>query len=225
MNTFNEPPPGAKRAEQKAATARHVLAAARAEFEEKGFEAANVRAIAARAGVSAGTVIHHYGEKIDLLHAALFEDLEATLDRALTRLDPEADLEQQLGALARHVFAYYERRPNLSRTLLKESLFAGSSWAARFTGQVARVHGAIAGLARAAIERGDLRADVDAALLGVAWFSFFYFALIGWVQGTLPRPVALVERLTSSHLVGLRASSPSPKRTKSTAARRPRRSR
>ncbi|MBX3252329.1 MAG: TetR/AcrR family transcriptional regulator, partial [Myxococcales bacterium] len=190
-------------AARKVATARQVLAAARAEFEDKGFEAASVRGIAARAGVAAGTVIHHYGEKRDLLHAALFEDLEEAIERALAQLDPAADLEGQLRALARAVFAYYERRPTLARTLLKESLFANAPWAARFAAQVARVHGAIAELARVAIGRGALRADVDPALLGVTWFSFFYFALIGWTQGELERPVDLIDRLTASHLRGL----------------------
>lgn len=214
------------RTDQRAETAQRVLVAARAEFEEKGFEAASVRAIAARAGVSAGTVIHHYGEKIDLLHAALFEDLEAALQRALARLDPAGELEEQLGALARTVFAYYERRPKLSRTLLKESLFAGPSWAPRFAGQVVRVHGAITTLGHAAIARGDLRADVDPALLGVAWFSFFYFALIGWVQGEVARPLTLVQHLTSTHLRGLCTSAPVRRRTtKATAVRRPRRAR
>lgn len=208
-----------------------MLVAARAEFEEKGFDAANVRAIAARAGVAAGTVIHHYGEKRDLLHAALFEDLEATLEGALTGLDATADLETALGSLARSVFGYYERRPTLSRTLLKESLFAEPPWSARFAGQVARVHGAIATLVSAAIARGELHPNADPTLVGGAWLSFFYFALIGWVQGNLTNPVAVVARLTSTHLRGLRPDEPHPATTKrprparASADARPRRER
>lgn len=208
----------ASRAVRREETALRVLEAARAEFEEKGFDAASVRGIAARAEVSAGTVIHYYGEKIDLLHAALFEDLERTLERAVARLKPEEELAPQLGALGKAVFAYYKRRPALSRMLLKESLFAGPAWGARFSGQVVRVHGAIATLAVHARSRGELRADTDPALLGVAWFSFFYFALIGWVQGQVADPVALIDRLTATHLDGLRAVQPK-------AARRSRRPR
>ena len=54
----------------KLATQRAVLAAARDSFEELGFERANLREIAARAQVSAGTVLHYYGDKRALLHAA-----------------------------------------------------------------------------------------------------------------------------------------------------------
>jgi AcrR family transcriptional regulator len=196
------------RVAQREATASAVLAAAREEFEAAGFEGANVRAIAARAKVSPGTVLHHYGDKRELLHAALFEDLEATLARALKRLG-SGPLERELGRLGESVFAYYQRRPGLSRTLLRESLFAEGPWAQRFTGQVAQLHGRLAGLAAAAIARGELRPTVDPALLAAAWFSFFSFALLSWAQGAHPTPVTLLERLTAQHLEGLR---PAPRR-------------
>ena len=191
------------RAAQKEATGKAVLEAAREEFERVGFEAANLRSIAARAGVSAGTVIHHHGDKRELLHAALFDDLDATLRRALSGLGP-GPLESQLSELTRAVFAYYQRRPKLSRTLLKESLFADAPWAERFTAQAGMVHGALARLATEAAARGELRADADGALFAVAYLSFFYFALISWVQGAHATPVSLVEHLVNQHLEGLR---------------------
>lgn len=211
---FNQRKPrGKTRATQKEATGHAVLQAARAEFERVGFEAANLRSIAARAGVSAGTVLHHYGDKRELLHAALFDDLEQTLARALAGLG-EGPLEEQLSALTRTVFGYYQRRPQLSRTLLKESLFAEEPWAQRFTAQVGRVHGALAQLAQKASERGELRPHVDGALFAVAYFSFFYFALIAWVQGAHGSPMELVDHLVRQHLEGLRPD-PKPRRRKS----------
>lgn len=187
------------RAAQKQATAKAVLDAARAEFEAVGYEKASIRAIAARAKVAPGTVIHHHGDKRELLHAALFEDLDATLRKALADLGPPP-LEKQLTKLTRAVFRYYEKRPALSRTLLKESLFADPPWAGKFNAQVGMCHAAIARLASEAIARGELRKDADPALLGVTYFSFFYFALIAWVQGGHDKPVALVERLLHEHL-------------------------
>lgn len=196
---FNE----STRATKKEATATAVLDAARAEFERVGFEAANLRAIAKRAGVSAGTIIHHYGDKRLLLHAALFDDLDRALQHALTHLG-EGPLEDQLSRLGRAVFKSYQRRPTLSRTLLKESLFADAPWAQKFAAQTGAVHAAIAKLVHDAIARGELKHDVDGALLAVAWLSFFYFGLIAWVQGGYAKPVALVEKLVAQHLAGLR---------------------
>jgi AcrR family transcriptional regulator len=200
---FNEPARLSTRAQQKEETAAAVLEAARVEFERVGFEAANVRAIARRAGVSPGTVLHHFGDKRELLHAALFDELDVTLRDALRR-PAEGSLEKRLSRLARQVFRSYQRRPALSRTLLKESLFASSPWAQRFAGQTTEVHAAIAGWVAEASKDGTLRSSVDGPLFAMAWLSFFYFALIAWVQGQHAKPVALVERLTAQHLEGLR---------------------
>lgn len=192
----------ASREEQKQETRKALLEAAREEFEEVGYDPANLRSIAARAGVSAGTIIHHFGDKRQLLYAALFDDLQATLEEAVVA-SAAGDLKDQLVELTRVVFGYYQRRPELSRTLLKESLFAEEPWAAKFSAQVTMVHGRISELAREAVTRGDLSADVDVALLGAAYFSFFYFALIAWVQGSHPAPLALFERMLAQHLEGL----------------------
>lgn len=191
------------RVAQKEATALAVLEAAREEFERAGFQGANLRAIAARAGVSAGTVLHHFADKRELLHAALFDDLEATLERALAQPGP-GPLEGQLKRLTRAVFRYYQRRPALSRALLKESLFAEGVWARRFTAQVGRTHAVVTRLTEEAVRRGELTRGTKGPLLAAAWCSFFSFGLISWVQGGQANPAALVERLVAQHLDGSR---------------------
>ncbi|WP_414639371.1 hypothetical protein [Archangium sp.] len=133
------------------------------------------------------------------------------MQRALAGLGP-GPLEAQLSKLTHTVFQYYQRRPWLSRTLLKESLFADEPWARKFTAQVGRVHGALARLAEEASAQGELRPGVDGALFVVAYFSFFYFALISWVQGAHGAPVAMVEHLVHHHLEGLRPIKKSPRR-------------
>jgi AcrR family transcriptional regulator len=208
LNEAKEP---TSRAWQKQETGRVVLEAAREEFERVGFDAANLRAIAARAGVSAGTVLHHYGDKEQLLHAALYADLEETLGKAVRDVGP-GTIEKRLARLGRAVFAYYQRRPALSRALLKESLFAQGEWAQKFQAQVGQVHAVIAQMTGEAVERGELREGTDGALFAVAWFSFFYFVLIAWVQGGHAKPEALLERLVSQHLEGLRPARKGSKR-------------
>lgn len=196
---------------QKEETRQRVLEVARRHFEQHGFDEANLRAIAAEAKVSAATVLVHFVDKRELLHAALFDDLEATLERALREL-PEGELGAQLQALTEAFFGYYLRRPKLSRTLLREALFADPPWAQRFAAQVGRVHARIAELYQRAAARGEVREDGDGALFAVAYFSFYYFALIAWVQGGHASPVKLVERLVAQHLEGLRPAAAGRKR-------------
>ncbi len=200
-----------RRAIQKEETRRAVLDAAREEFERVGFESANLRAIAARAGVSAGTVLHYYGDKRELLHAALFDDLDATLRAALGNLGA-GPLEKQLSRLTAAMFGYYQARPKLSRTLLKESLFADEPWAAKFAAQIASITVEIARLATQAITRGELREDCNTALLAAAWVSCFHFGQISWAQGAYPTPVSLIDHLVRQHLQGLRPVTKQPSR-------------
>ena len=193
------------RAQRKAATRTRILIAARQALETRGFEATNLRDVAAAAGVTAGTVLLHFSDKRDLLHAALFDDLEATwaAARAPRKSKKRATIATELTALAGAFFAYYEARPALSRTLLRESLFAESPWKERFTGQVGEVSTHIAGLLAAAQARGELPASVDPPLFIATYFSFYYFALLAWVQGGHPAPLRLFERMLGEHLGGL----------------------
>jgi AcrR family transcriptional regulator len=203
LNVFDEVPTEGQRAQQKRETAEAILEAARAQFEEVGFEKANLRAIGDRAGVSAGTIVHHFGSKQELLHAAFFADLDAVLRRALKR-PGKPPLERQLAKLTKAVFGYYRERPGLSRTLLEKSLFAAPPWQERFAGQLAGVHRRVLALTTEAAERGELREDVDAERVAAAYLSFYYFALLGWAQGALVEPERLVVGLLDQHLEGQR---------------------
>src|SRR5258707_10699024 len=52
-------------------TRRRLLAAARAEFSERGYAAATVARIASRAGVSVQSLYNDWGNKRNLLHAVM----------------------------------------------------------------------------------------------------------------------------------------------------------
>ncbi|MEO5922266.1 MAG: TetR/AcrR family transcriptional regulator [Bryobacteraceae bacterium] len=190
------------RATQKLATRSRILDAARNLLEASGYEAANLRAIASQAGVSTGAVLQHFKDKQDLLHTALFEDL----DQRWTKLQSkhqEVPLDTSLTQIAKAFFDYYARRPKLSRALLRESLFADPPWNERFAAQVADVHRHVAGLCVAAQKRGELAKDVDPALFGATFFSFYYFALLAWVQGGHRDPLGLFKNMLRQHLKGL----------------------
>jgi hypothetical protein len=111
-----------------------------------------------------------------------------------------------LDRLARAVFLHYQERPRLSRVLLKESLFAEPPWAERFQGQTAGVHAAVVQLGEEAVARGELSPATDLQLLGMAWLSFFYFALLAWAQGAHPDPARLVRAQFAQHIHGLEPS-------------------
>ncbi|WP_166845446.1 TetR/AcrR family transcriptional regulator [Isoptericola sp. BMS4] len=75
-----------------------VLAAARAEFLERGYEAASLRAVARRAGVDPGTVRHWFGDKTHLLTATLgLADVDpASIARAVAEGGPVETMGERL---------------------------------------------------------------------------------------------------------------------------------
>ena len=87
------------RAAKRAATAQRILDAARAEFGERGLEAATIRRIAQRANVDPSLVMQHYGSKGALFAVAIQLDdarpgeveahLHDVLDVRLAALPPE----------------------------------------------------------------------------------------------------------------------------------------
>jgi AcrR family transcriptional regulator len=120
------------RAAKRAATAQRILDAARAEFGERGLEAATIRRIAQRANVDPSLVMQHYGSKAALFAVAIqLEDadpdeitahLHDVLDVRLAALPPETKalvrsmLTAPEAAAAMSAFLN-ERAANLSRAM------------------------------------------------------------------------------------------------------------
>jgi AcrR family transcriptional regulator len=203
MKSAPKPPVKQPRHARKQATQARVLEVARLHFERHGFEAASIRAIASESDVATGTVLLHFTDKAGLLHAALYEDLEKAIARCLAA-KTRGPLLERLSAVARAFYAYYAARPKLSRTLLRESLFAEEPWRERFAKQVVRVTTHVAMLVEQAKADGEVSPTTDAGLLSVAFASFYYFALIGWVQGGIDDPLPLFKKLMAQHLAEAR---------------------
>lgn len=189
------------RRDKKAATRARILSVARDRLEDVGFDATSIRDVAKDAGVAPGTVLLHFTDKSDLLHAALFEGLDRVWARA-KKAPRGKSLELELTAVARAFYAFYAARPALSRALLRESLFAAPPWSQRFAVQVGDVHAHVVARGRAARERGELSDAFDLDVLGAAFLSFYYFALLAWVQGSHEDPTRLFRRLLAQHLLG-----------------------
>lgn len=192
----------APRTLQKEATRGRILDVARTHFERDGFEGASFRAIAKEAGVAVGTVALHFEDKKSLLHAALYDDLERAIAVCLTR-GKRGALATRLTEIMAPAYAYYGRRPRLSRTLLESSLFATSPWKERFGSQVLRVQVRITEVVEGARARGEIARDTDARVFAGAVFSFYYMALIAWAQGLVALPLDMFRAMVEQHVRGV----------------------
>ncbi|HKO47208.1 MAG TPA: TetR/AcrR family transcriptional regulator [Polyangiaceae bacterium] len=220
MNTFTEPapasdvPPARGRKLGKLVTRARILEVARQQLETLGFDGTSIRGVARAAGVATGTVLLHCADKRDLLHAALFDDLQQSWERARDA-QAQRPLASELPRIAQSFFDYYAARPTLSRALLRESLFADPPWSTRFAAQVADVHRHVAALADSAKQRAELAAHVDSNVFAASFLSFYYFALLAWLQGGQPAPGRLFEVMLMQYLAGL-GPPPPPARSSNT---------
>ncbi|MCA1842434.1 MAG: TetR family transcriptional regulator [Actinobacteria bacterium] len=145
------------------ATREAILAAARAQFGARGFEATTIRSVAAEAGIHPSMVMRYYTNKDGLFDAAIDVDL-ALPDLAAV------PVRQRGAALARHLVERWEgQQADEGLILLLRSLATNPAAAERaravFAGQVLRlVERVVADPAEAPVRA----AMVSSQVLGVA---------------------------------------------------------
>jgi AcrR family transcriptional regulator len=175
------------RAENREQKRARILAAARALFAEKGFEATTTREIAARARIASGTLFLYAETKADVV-MLLFEDaIGAVLDAALSTLPAAAGLTAQLTHLYGAFIGLYATDPGLARIFVRELLWIEGPSRQRRQALEGRLFGAIAALVRAEIERGRLSADTDPGFFAMTSFSLYFTAIAAWLSGELDR--------------------------------------
>lgn len=152
-----------------------LLDAARREFLEHGYEGASVRRIAADAGVSTGTVFNYFHNKLDLLHQVFRSDLEVVLGEVLA-VDDTSSISDQLLAMVKIPLGHFAAQPQLSRVLLKESLFATGESGAAFREQATRFAADVQRRFERAVAKGE--AHVAPPIATLSFMSAYYFGLI-----------------------------------------------
>ena len=136
-----------------------VLAAAFEELAANGFDGATVAGVAKRSGVHETTVYRRWATRENLLVAALLErsaDVIPTPDTGSTR----RDLLTIVRAIIAYVLSPEGRAALRAATLPVDDTYADAReafWARRID--------ALSPVVARGVERGDLRADVDARLL------------------------------------------------------------
>jgi AcrR family transcriptional regulator len=177
------------RAERKARTRAAILQAARDRFVADGYDGATIRGIAKAAGVAVGTVHAHFADKTALLAACFLAQIDDAVALGFESLDPAAPLLDQLCHLARVLYAAYARHPALSRVMVQQGFFPAEPVRARAEEQATAFFAEVAGLVRAAAERGDVGAPEDGGLaLAQGFFAAYLLTLVGGLSGAFGDP-------------------------------------
>jgi AcrR family transcriptional regulator len=198
------------RAQQKAETREKLLRAARLLFERHGFEGTTMRLLAKETGLAPGTVFVHFKDKHALLAATLYEGVETALGRTAPPKTNGIEARAQLVGLAEPLFRHYAENPELSRVLIKESLFMGGGDGQRFDAQLARFQASVERVYTDAVARRELVATLDCKRAATAFLAFYLFTLVAGLRGDAPTvksQIALLDGLVEAQLAGWRKRS------------------
>jgi AcrR family transcriptional regulator len=160
------------RAAETAARKRRLLDAATALAAEGGYDAVQMRDVAARAGVALGTLYRHYSSKDQLLLAALAQQARTLRDR-LDQRPPRGDSPAaRVADVLRRASRALERQPNVIRAMLA----AMSSTDEETAAAKAEVNETLRSIIADAVDGDDVR-DLDdiVRVLGAVWFAELTF--------------------------------------------------
>jgi len=169
--------PGGTRAAQTAARRARLIETAIELAADGGYDAVQMRDVAAHAGVALGTLYRHFSSKDELLVAALAQQI-ATLRARVEQRPAAGDTPaERVADVLRRACRALERRPELTAAMITAMSSAGDTPVKR------DVHDGFSAILANALD-GQAVSDLDAIIgvLGHVWFA----ALMFWVGGMAP---------------------------------------
>lgn len=183
---------------QKAQTRQRVLAAAQRCFAEHGFARTTIARIARTAGVSVGTVHAHFDDKVSLLAASLYDEIERALDAAWRGTEAAPPLDR-LEAAARSLYTWYASDVARSRVLLTQTAFIGGDWGARFDAQLSQFAAEVGAAFARGMATGALPVEAPPELLAQGFMGDYLAVLMQGLRAEafdVPAEVARLMALT-----------------------------
>jgi TetR/AcrR family transcriptional regulator len=166
-------------------TRTRIFKAASTEFAERGFEAAGVDRIAARARVNKAMIYYHFGSKLELYLEVLRDMLRAVSGRARAIADGPGSPEQKVDAWVSTIVEEASQRPWFPPIMLRE-LAAGIT---HFDAETVTLMGAVVSCVRDIILQGQ-----EDGSFGEADPLLTHLSIIGPVLLFITRDRALQQR-------------------------------
>lgn len=161
---------------QKEETKKLIQETAYSLFEKNGYEKTTMRDLAKQAGVGIGTIFTHFPDKPSLLAVAFLDDLNGIIELALKSL-PKHNIINQLEHIVSAIYGFYAKRPNFSRTLIKELFFLQGPHGQDLEKQLLSFLIQIGQLFQNAKDNNEISRDIDIEQCVHAFGSFYFHSL------------------------------------------------
>lgn len=162
-----------------------IREAARELFREKGFDAATLRAIAARAGMGASSIYRHVQSKHELLILDLADLQEEAWLNFRRHDDRKGDSGERIRSFFRNQHALLAKEPDLTVISIRATTYPEARVARRVLALNDRTIGLLAEILMQGRMRQDLDHDVDVLTAASALFHVATGARISWANGLL----------------------------------------
>ncbi len=195
-----------RREASKIETRRLIIAAARKLLLGKAVEDCTMRGIAKVAGVSPASVVVHFKNKPALLEAALTEDIDRIVDRAIANQPVHGDLADRLVHIWRAMFTFYHANRNLYRALIRGTVFEPEENTPFLTKQTYLFLDFLEQLIESEKIAGRLPPLVEKDTMAKVLFSLYFGALILFFRSPAMGPAEatdLVAAMTRQTLAGM----------------------
>ncbi|MCH8849834.1 MAG: TetR/AcrR family transcriptional regulator [Chloroflexi bacterium] len=133
-----------------------ILAAARAVFDEKGYESATISDVVRRAGVAQGTFYLYFASKRDVVLELARRPMEEIAARMESAIAKATSFEGTIRAAAQIAFEW--GRPNMDLCRLMAQAEQSSSGSVESTAGTPRMHGLTVSMFRRALDSGQMEA-------------------------------------------------------------------
>ncbi|MCU0669590.1 MAG: TetR/AcrR family transcriptional regulator [Myxococcota bacterium] len=167
---------------------QQILEAATRVFASRGYHGARVSDIAREAGIAYGLVYHYFRNKDEILDTIFAERWGAfvdVVDEVAAGSQPASEKLRQLAALV--LFAY-RRRPDWVKVLVFEIQRSSRFSEPEQIEAVGRLFRAVARIVRDGQEAGELRGDLDANLVCLAFIGALETMITSQVLGVMRLP-------------------------------------
>jgi len=201
---------------------RRILQAAVKVFARKGYFAARVAEIAARAGVADGTIYLYFGGKEDILVSLFDEVMSEHVTRAKAEMEAVPDAPSRLRLLAEHHLRALGADRDLA-VVFQVELRQSTKFMEHFTASwLGRYFDLVASVIEQGQREGTLRADLPRKLVTKAFFGTLDELVTSWVIGGKDYDLALLAGPAVDLLLrgAAPAASASPRRSLAVAAGR-----
>ncbi len=163
-----------------------ILDAAVRVFARQGYHTCRVADIADEAGVAYGLVYHYFGSKDEILGTLFLERWNILLE-AIAAVDArEEPAAEKLRAVAHFIFASYARDPELMQVIIVEVTRAASTFGRTHLPKIREAYAGIERIVASAQVAGELRREVPAGFVAMAFYGAVEQVLTGWIFDVLP---------------------------------------